>query len=136
MKLKVNRMKTQRYMNSALAIALAAAIGLNFTRPVHATEGTGGDRTTGFFVGKIDDIDLKTRMLKIKNESSEMTFRVAEDAQIFGRDNKEISLSDLKTGDEVTVDYAQEDSVMVAHRITLTEKPLPPPPNGDRPLRF
>ena len=128
-------MKECEYMNRLLAVAVAAAIGLNFTCPVQAVEGKGEDRTTGFFVGTISTIELETRTLKVKSATSKMTFVVAEDAKIVGRDSKEESLSDLKVGEEVTVDYAEENGIIVAHRITLTER-LFPPPDGDRPLRF
>src|SRR5437867_683425 len=92
-------------------------------------------KTTGFFMGKIASIELPTRILKVENPTSAMTFVVAEDAKIIGSGQKELKLGDLKVGDEVTVDYTEEDGLMVAHTITVKEKEVPPPP-GDRPLPY
>lgn len=86
--------------------------------------------TTGFFTGKVDEVDAEMRTLSVKSEKSTMTFVVAPDAKIIGRDLRELSLSDLEVGSEVTVDYSAEDDLLVAH--TITVKPFEPPaPPGE-----
>src|SRR5438105_4440104 len=89
------------------------------------------DDTTGFFAGKIEAIDVPQRSLGVKNTTSAMLFKVAADAKIIGADKKTLALTDLKVGQEVTVDYTREDGLAVAHTITLKEiipPPLPPEP--------
>ena|SRR5438093_12235059 len=108
------------------AMAIAVAIALSGRVP--AEEGA-----TGFFAGKIEAIDVPARTLTVKSEKSAMTFSVAPDAKIIGRDGRTISLAELAVGDEVTVDYAEEHGLRVAHTITVKPpKPAPPlpPPNA------
>ena len=96
------------------------------------------ERPTGFFVGKIQSLDVPSRMLQVKSEKSEMTFAIAPDAKITGADNKELTLADLKAGDEVTVDYTEQDGFYVAHKITVKGSPPPqplPPVNDPIPIR-
>src|SRR2546422_14571 len=85
------------------------------------------EKPRGFFAGKIVSVDVPSRMLQVKSEKSEMTFAVAPDAKIIGADKRELSLGDLKAGDEVTVDYTEDDGLYVAHTITLKEL-VPPQP--------
>jgi len=84
------------------------------------------------FVGKIASLNVPQRMLDVKGATSSMTFSVAADAKIYGADKKELTLPDLKVGQEITVDYALINGLAVAHTITLKEPVLPPLP-GDKP---
>ena len=105
---------------------IVVAIALTLSGRVPAEEGA-----TGFFAGKIDAIDAPARTLTVKSEKSSMTFSVAPDAKIIGRDGRDISLAELAVGNEVTVDYKEEHGLPVAHTITVkapkTPPPLPPP---------
>ena len=106
---------------------IVVAIALTLSGRVPAEEGA-----TGFFAGKIDAIDAPARTLTVKSEKSSMTFSVARDAKIIGRDGRDISLAELAVGDEVTVDYAEEHGLRVAHTITVKPpKPVPPLPPSD-----
>src|SRR5216684_3310817 len=98
-------MNMLRCTSRALAAVVAAAIGLTFTCPVQAVEGQSKDRA-----------------LKVKSEKSEMAFPVSADATIVAQDEKAVSLGDLKVGEQVRVDYAEENGVMVAQHITVKEK--------------
>jgi len=93
------------------------------------------EKPRGFFAGKVASLDLPTRMLQVKSEKSEMTFVVAPDAKIIGADKKELTLGDLKAGDEVTVDYTEDEGVYMAHTITMKGITPPPPlPPGNDPV--
>ena len=109
-------------------LVIATVVGSSAAWPVQAAQ----DRTTGFFVGTIQSVEVKTRTLKVKNEKSDMTFIVATDAKIIGKARTPIALGDLKNGDQVTVDYSVDDNLVVAHAITVKEL-TPPQPPDDKP---
>ncbi|MCG3149535.1 MAG: hypothetical protein PCFJNLEI_02998 [Verrucomicrobiae bacterium] len=114
-------MKNNRKTLSALVLVLIV------------TQSVAADNRTAFFVGQIESLNIPQRILIAKGATSSMTFTVAADAKIFGPDKKELKLTDLKVGQEVTVDYDLINGLAVAHTITLKE-PVRPPLPGDKPV--
>jgi hypothetical protein len=109
---------------------ITLAVGAMLMNAALAEEGS-----RGFYAGKIDSLDVPSRTLRVKSEKSDMTFVVAPDARIIGADREELSLADLKAGDEVTVDYTQENGLYVANTITVKGFPPPQPlPPGNDPV--
>jgi hypothetical protein len=114
-------MNTKCLLTGVVAVAVAALV-LAFVGPATAGEGKEEGQKGGAFMGTIESVDAKARTLKVKNESSSMTFEVAKEAKIATSDKKSASLSDLKVGDEVKVEYHVAKGLNVAHQIAPKQK--------------
>ncbi len=110
----MNRGFQNRLWSVAFAAAVAVAVG----------------RASGFFAGTIESVSAAGRSLTVRGAKSTMTFVVPETARIVGPQQEESTFADLKSGDEVTVDYTEERGLCVAHTVTLKAGIPPPPPGG------
>lgn len=105
-----------------LGVSVVAAIVLSIPLSARCEDAGATDKTKGSYVGKVDNIDLKARTIRIKADFSEMTFEVPKDARIATRDKDSAVLGDLSEGIEVRVDYTTEDGVRLAQKIETMDR--------------
>jgi len=117
-------MKTNGFITAVVAFVAAAFLLSSGGNQAQAAA------STGTYNGTITSLELKTRTLKVKSESSSMAFYVPREATIIVRQDEKAQLSDLTVGDKVRVDYAEQNGIYVAAEIELNEKEPPTPPES------
>jgi Cu/Ag efflux protein CusF len=90
---------------------------------VHAASQSDADNpnTERRFSGTIQSIDRSTQTITIKNNELSRTFTLGANASVSLRDNPNARLSDLKNGDEVSVQYSERDGRLAAVRVSQPE---------------
>jgi Cu/Ag efflux protein CusF len=92
------------------------------------------EQKSEMFVGTIEAVDATTRSVKAKDLLSEKKFNLADDCPIVIHGKLNGSLRDLRIGDRVSLNYDNEDGVLVASRIspmtgTVAAAPAAPVPS-------
>jgi hypothetical protein len=102
-----------------------------------AADEKASDKAMGSYTGVIESFDLKPGVLKVKSETSSMTFQIVKLTKIVGIDKREATLSDLKARQKVRVDYREEKGITVANQINLTEQEsIPRPAEEEKPIKY
>src|ERR1044071_7266195 len=104
-------------MKKVLFSAVAVAVALAFALPLRAQEEKKAEKPKGHaFTGEITKIEGGSVTVKKKDE--EKTFTAGEKLKVVVPGKEAGELSDLKVGDKVTVNFAEEGGKNVAHKIT------------------
>jgi hypothetical protein len=120
------------YLLSSVIAVVSSALLWACASPVVAADEAPAGKRSGAFMGTVESVDVKARTLKVKSDSSSMTFAVSKDAKIATGDKAEASLGDLKAGDDVKVQYETEKGVHVALHISPKPDEEVANPPGER----
>ncbi len=75
--------------------------------------------TLGIFSGTVEKVDSAKKEVVVKQGKEEMTFFLGEKAKIT-EGKKELSLNDLKKGENISVEYTKEGSKLTAESINVS----------------
>ena len=73
------------------------------------------------FYGTIEKIDQAAKEIVVKKGSNEKTFSLGDQTK-FMQGKKELSFSDLKTGEHVSVRYKTEGNKLTAEKVSVSTK--------------
>jgi len=79
------------------------------------------EHTSATFVGTLEAIDASARVVKAKHVVGEKKFNLSGDCKIVINGKSNASLSDLRLGQKLVLDYDDVDGVNVVNRIALSE---------------
>ncbi len=75
--------------------------------------------TLGKFGGTVEKVDSAKKEVVVKQGKEEMTFSLGEKAKI-AEGKKDLSLNDLKKGENVAVEYTKEGNKLTAESISVS----------------
>jgi Cu/Ag efflux protein CusF len=107
-------------LRTVMAITLAAAT-VAFILPARAAEEEKTEKSKKkAWKGTIEAIDAAGGTVTVKKKVKSMTFKIGEDCKYVTKEKKSAELADFKVGDEVNVQYTEQDGSMVCHRVAHT----------------
>jgi hypothetical protein len=111
-------MKKQIFGLSLLAVFAMASVGFawgTYQDPQTATQQQAAKRSTA----KVVSVDASRNAIEVKDQSgANVTMAVSPQAKIT-KDGKDVSLSDIKADDTVSVEWEEEGGRMTAKSITV-----------------
>ena len=96
---------------ATLGLALCLGLILGLARPALAEEAK----------GKVASVDATKNQIIIKEQGRDVTFQVEKDAKVT-INGKEGKLSDIASGDEVTITYEKKGEQQMATEVRCTQK--------------
>ncbi len=112
-------------MRRAMSIAIVLAVSMIFVAAVMAAEqkapasGMPAAPKLEKYSGVIERVDVARKDFSVKNGKEEMTFSLGDKTKIT-EGMKVLSFTDLKKGQEVTVQYTKEGNKSVAEMVSVS----------------